>query len=141
MSDPRARAVGWPGRRRASSVILAAVLAGAAVIACTPAFQGEGPTSIGDPTAPPVPASPVEGIVTAVTSSGLGQVERFNVRLADGTTIVLHMGVLENATEFPPGHLAEHQATSSPIRAFFRDADEGPTVYRLEDADEAPGAT
>jgi len=109
-------------------------------MACTP-VQSEGPTSIGDPTAPPLPASPVEGIVTDVTSTGLGQVERFNLRLADGTTIVLHVGVLENATEFPPAHLAEHQATSSPIRAWFRDTAEGPTVYRLEDADEPPGAT
>jgi hypothetical protein len=99
------------------------------------------PTQVGDPTAPRVPPSPVEGIVVGLTSSGLGQVERFNLRLPDGTTIVLHMGVLENATDFPPSHLAEHQATSSPIRAYYRDEDLGPTVYRLEDAPGPPSAT
>ena len=44
------------------------------------------------------------------------------------------IGTLENGAEFPPGHLAEHLATSSPVRVYFRA--EGPdlVVYRLEDA-------
>lgn len=76
------------------------------------------------------------GVVVGVTAAGLGEVERFNVRLPDGTTIVLQMGTLENAAEFPPAHLAEHQASSSPIRAYYRIGTSGdPEVYRLEDAE------
>jgi hypothetical protein len=77
----------------------------------------------------------VVGIVVDVTSTGLGQVERFNLRLPDGAIIVLQMGTLENAVDFPAAHLAEHQATSSPIRAYYRVGPNGdPEVYRLEDA-------
>ncbi len=48
--------------------------------------------------------------------------------------ISFRIGVLENGAEFPPGHLAEHLASSTPVRVFFRV--EGPDliVYRIEDA-------
>jgi hypothetical protein len=45
---------------------------------------------------------------------------------------------LENPTEFPPGHLAEHLASSEPIRAYFREADGKRVVYRLEDVPRPP---
>lgn len=112
----------------------------AAAIACAPASTSSDSIH-GDPTAPPLPPSPVTGIVVEVTAMGLGEVERFNLRLPEGTTIVLQLGLLENAREFPPSHLAEHQATSSPVRAYYRVGVNGdPEVYRLEDADE-PVAT
>ena len=58
----------------------------------------------------------------------------FVLRLPDETTVTLTLGILENATEFSPSHLAEHMATSVPVRAFYRLEDGVPTVYRLEDA-------
>ena len=44
------------------------------------------------------------------------------------------VGTLENGVEFPPGHLAEHLASSSPLRVFFRPEGDRLVVYRLEDA-------
>ena len=83
---------------------------------------------------PALPASPVEGVVIAVDSAGLGQVSGFTVRAADGFAYVLSLGALENATEFSPSHLAEHMASSERIRAYFRLEAGTPVVYRLEDA-------
>lgn len=97
----------------------------------------------------PVPsdllASPVTGVVIAVDSPRLGQVRDFVVRVADGTTVTLAVGQLENATEFSPSHLVEHMASSEPIRAYYRLVDGSPVAYRLEDAsppqpdDSSPG--
>lgn len=110
-----------------------AVVAGLILIA----FYGLGPNAACacTPTQPPGPASPVVGVVISVDSAGLGQVDSFVLRLPDASTLTLAVGLLENATEFSPAHLAEHMASSQPIRAFFRlDGDGVPTVYRLEDA-------
>ena len=79
------------------------------------------------------PDSPVFGIVTSVDSGGLGDVRGFELRTAEGIGLELEIGDLENPVEFPPAHLAEHKATSSPVRAFFRCEDERLVVYRLED--------
>ena len=86
------------------------------------------------PSEPPLPPSPIKGVVVAVDSAGLGDVKAFTLRLPDRTTILLRLGTLENATEFSPGHLVEHQASSQPILAFYRLVDGKPVVYRLEDA-------
>ncbi len=88
-----------------------------------------------------VPASPVDGVVVHVDATGLGNVTGFTMRLSGGATLALTLGTLENATEFARGHLAEHQATSSPVRAWFV-ANRGVlTVYRLEDAPRAPSSS
>lgn len=79
-------------------------------------------------------ASPVTGVVIAVDSAGLGQVRDFVIRVADGATVTLAVGTLENATEFSPSHLVEHMASSEPIRAYYRLEDGSPVAYRLEDA-------
>lgn len=83
---------------------------------------------------PTLPPSPVVGVVVSVDSAGLGQVRGFELRVSGGMTHAFVLGPLENATEFPPGHLAEHQASSEMVRAFYRMVDGVPTVYRLEDA-------
>ena len=90
--------------------------------------------SVGDPTAAP-PTSPLEGVVTNVVSGGLNEVSRFDLRTADGQTYELTVGRLENAAEFPPGHLREHMATSSPVRVFFEVAGAELVVNRIEDAE------
>jgi hypothetical protein len=104
------------------------LLAAIALAAC----QG-GPTIA--PAQTPDIASPVDGIVLSVDSAGLGDVRGFTLRPnGSGTGFGFVLGDLENATEFSPSHLAEHQASSSPVRVYFRvDGDER-VVYRLEDA-------
>ena len=67
-------------------------------------------------------------------SRGLGQVAGFTLRTATTQTIDLKLGALENASEFSPGHLAEHMASSQQVRAYYRFDNGVPTVYRLEDA-------
>jgi hypothetical protein len=86
------------------------------------------------PPAASLPPSPVEGVVVSVDAASLGDVKGFGLRTSDGAVYALTLGNLENATEFSPSHLAEHQATSSPIRAWYRLVNGVPTVYRLEDA-------
>jgi len=82
--------------------------------------------------------SPVDGIVVGVVSAGLGNVSSFELRAAGiPLTLEFMLGELENPTEFPPGHLAEHQASSSPVRVYFRLEGERRVAYRLEDAPEA----
>ena len=83
----------------------------------------------------PASTSPVVGIVMAVDSPSLGKVNGFTLReTASGTTLVFKLGVLENATVFSPSHLAEHMASSEPIRVFWRMENGDRVAYRLEDA-------
>lgn len=85
---------------------------------------------------PPTPglASPVEGVVTSVDAAGLVDVRAFTLRPTNSPfSFGFVLGTLENPTEFPPSHLAEHQATSQPVRVFFRSENGVHTVYRLED--------
>jgi hypothetical protein len=81
-----------------------------------------------------LPASPIDGVVVHVDSTGIGNVTAFTMRLPGGATLVLSLGTLENATQFAPGHLAEHETTGLPVRAWFVVGSGVPVVYRLEDA-------
>jgi hypothetical protein len=81
-----------------------------------------------------IPASPVVGVVTNVDSTGLTSVSGFTLRTNDGQTLTFRIGTLENAADFPPGHLSEHQATSEPVKVSFRQVGNDLVVYRLEDA-------
>jgi hypothetical protein len=96
---------------------------------------------IGGSPAPSLPASPLEGVVVHVDSTGIGNVTGFTMRLAGGATLVLSLGTLENATQFAPGHLAEHETTGLPIRAWFVVSAGVPIVYRLEDAPVGPSSS
>jgi hypothetical protein len=100
------------------------------VVGCAPAVTS--PTSAAQMT--PV-TSPVIGRVIAIDSEGLTKVRGFTLRTAAGMEIPFVIGVLENGAAFPPGHLAEHMATASEVRAWYRDAGGQRVVYRLEDAD------
>ncbi len=145
-----------PGRLAAAVVLLVAVAGSAAcspapsatpglietASIATPATAEPSTPATAQPSATPgasatavsVPASPVTGVLTGITSAGLAEVSGFRTRLADGTELSFRIGTLENGVEFPPGHLAEHLASSTPVRVFFRV--EGPDliVYRIEDA-------
>ena len=84
--------------------------------------------------ATPEVASPVQGIIVAVEATSLSDVHGFTLRTPGGVVLEFKLGTLENPTAFPPGHLAEHQATSSPVLVYFRVEDGERVVYRLEDA-------
>jgi hypothetical protein len=124
---------GSSARERRLQPVFLGVIAGIAILGGA-YLARPAPLCACSPTAPPIPPSPVDGVVVFVDSSGLTAVRGFSVRLADGTTVHLEMGVLENAAEFSPSHLTEHMATGEPIRAFYRFLNEVPYVYRLEDA-------
>jgi hypothetical protein len=138
----------------AVSAMLAAVLSGCAGAAdrtpsltqlpvppaSTPAESPPGPgattpqAATAAPDVPAAPASPVTGIVVSVDSAGLADVRGFQLRTADGVVLDLAIGRLENGAEFPPGHLAEHAASSDPVRVYFREEAGTLVVYRIEDA-------
>lgn len=83
-------------------------------------------------------ASPVDGVIVSVDSSGLADVRGFVLRVSGGFAIDFVLGPLENPTQFPPGHLAEHLATSQPVRVYFLVQSGQRVVYRLEDAVPSP---
>lgn len=81
------------------------------------------------------PDRPTEtGVVTAVDAASLTDVRGFTLRTTDGRTVTFRIGRLENAAEFSPGHLAEHQATSAPIVVTYVPEGEERVAVRIEDA-------
>src|SRR4029078_812459 len=79
------------------------------------------------------------GVVVQVDGSGgLNNGTVFVLRQAGGELTEFSLRDLRNGTQFPPGHLAEHQATAAPIRVWFLvDGDEN-MALKLDDA---PGCT
>ncbi|HET9682370.1 MAG TPA: hypothetical protein VFP19_10055 [Candidatus Limnocylindrales bacterium] len=127
--------IGRPGRRGSILVLaLAGVLA-----ACAPAAS---PVPSASPQAASpgasFPASPVDGVILSVDASSLTDVRGFTLLTRDGQRIAFTLGTLEDPTAFPPGHLAEHQATSDPVRVYFRVENGQAVVYRLADASGSP---
>ena len=109
-------------------VLVIAVTGGAALIL----------SDIGRPVDPEVPddgrgGSFIVGVVVAVDSEGLTDVRSFKIRLGDVVSDFV-VGELENAAEFPPAHLLEHQATAQPVRVFYHEEDGVRFATRLEDA-------
>ena len=82
----------------------------------------------------PTGTSTVTGVVVAVDSRGLGDVRGFTLRVAGGAMLEFDLRALENGADFPPGHLAEHQATAAPVRVTFRMDGTMRSATRLEDA-------
>ena len=118
------------GRRSRVALAVAAIAAALALVACDP---GSAPSS-GAP-ASVVVTSPVVGLLTGIDAEGLTRVTGFRLRTDDGAEIPFRIGVLENGADFPPGHLAEHMATTTKVRVFFREEGGERVVYRLEDAE------
>jgi hypothetical protein len=116
----RAPAAGRAGRRL---LILLAIAAGVLLLAVVAA------TVLGGP------GRQVEtGIVVAVEATSLSDVQGFSIRTPDGRTVDFRMGQIENAAQFPPGHLAEHKVSLVPVRVTYVAEDGGPVAVRLEDA-------
>ena len=117
------------GTRNLFALVLVVVLAitgGAALIL--------GGTTVNDPEAPPGTTA-VVGVIVGVNAVSLGDVRSFRLRAQDGAILEFGLAALENGDEFPPGHLAEHQATAEPIRVWYRDAAGTLLAVRIEDAD------
>ena len=106
-------------------VIVVAVTGGAALLLSD--------TSLIDPDGPPA-TTQVEGVIVAVDSSGLADVRGFTLRRPGGETLDFRLGELENGDQFPPGHLAEHQATAESVVVYYRLEGNERFAVRLEDA-------
>jgi hypothetical protein len=96
-----------------------------------------GESRVRDPGAP-ANAIAVVGVIVGVKSEGLDHVRGFMLRTTDQGTLAFELGDLENGTEFPPGHLVEHQATGQPVRVWYRieasASGDAKVAIRLEDA-------
>jgi hypothetical protein len=110
------------------AIALAGVLALTAVAAIL-----LGGTGLRDPDAPPG-AEMLVGVIVGVQAASLTDVQGFSLRTADATSVAFTIGDLENGTEFPPGHLVEHQATAQPVRVWYRTEDGVKVAIRIEDA-------
>jgi hypothetical protein len=82
----------------------------------------------------PVAPDPMVGVIVAVDAEGLGSVGGFTLRRTGGDLVVFDLRALENGFAFPPGHLAEHQATAEPVRVWYRDDAGTLLAIRIEDA-------
>ena len=74
------------------------------------------------------------GVVVAVQATSLSSVQGFSIRTVDGRTVDFRVGTIENATAFPPGHLAEHRVSLIPVRVTYVEQGGARVAVRLEDA-------
>ena len=75
----------------------------------------------------------VTGVVAGIESEGLDRVRSFSVRTDTGQIVQFEFGIVQNAA-FPPGHLAEHQATGQPVRVIYLQQGESKVAIRIDDA-------
>jgi hypothetical protein len=122
-----------PADQRSRSRSLGALLLAIAipVALASAVYFGTRPTCACEP----LPGSPVDGIIVKVEATGLTQVNAFDLR-TPLYPVGLHfvVGPLENGTQFPPGHLKEHEASGSPVRVYYTRSGSTLIAYRLEDA-------
>jgi hypothetical protein len=89
--------------------------------------------------APNVPGtgSFIRGVVVDVDTRSLNDVRAFTLRLGDKTYgetfFEFQVGELENADEFPPSHILEHQATAQPVTVYYRLEGDVRFAVRIED--------
>ena len=114
------------GTFRIFIVALAVIVVAVAVAAAV--FGG----TAGNPAAPQ--GEQAVGIVSSIDSEGLTNVRGFTLLTPDGRELDFAIGTLENGAQFPPGHLAEHQALASPIRVWYRTEGDSLVAFRLEDS-------
>lgn len=107
-------------------VIVIAITGGAALI-----LGGGGAAPTGGDAPPGTNAA--EGVIVAIDAAGLDDIRGFTLRQDGGATLVFSLA-LENPTEFPPGHLAEHQATADPVVVRYREQEGDLVAVRIDDA-------
>jgi len=104
------------GRRLPIVVAGAAILAIAAVLLAAPR------------------TATAEGVVVAVRATSLADISGFTLRTTGGDLLEFGLEALENEVEFPPGHLAEHVASSVPVVVTYRDEGGRHLAIRIVDA-------
>jgi hypothetical protein len=115
-------------------VIAFVAVSAAAAFILTSARNSPG-TAEGTGTAAAPGTAEATGVVVAVDSGGgLGDVRGFTLRVAGGELLTFSLRDLENAVEFPPGHLVQHQADAFPVRVVYRMEGSERLAIRLEDA-------
>jgi hypothetical protein len=100
-------------------IVVLAVTAIAAILAS----RGSSPTELS-----------ITGVIAGIQSEGLDRIRSFSLRTDEGQVVEFALGILENAADFPPGHLAEHQATGQRVRVWYLQQGESRVAVRLEDA-------
>lgn len=115
---------------RRTGTLFAALLIGVVVVTTLAAILLQ---ELSGPDVPPG-TEQMTGVVVSVDSSGLADVRGFTLRRPGGELVEFSLRELQNAPEFPPGHLAEHQATAEPILVIFRTEGDERLATRLEDA-------
>ena len=118
-------------RAIALAVLAVVVLAGCGSGDAEPSHEH---TASPAPGSPGALTSPVEGVPIDIEAEGFTEVTAFTLRTDDGQQLRFVLGPLENPTEFPPTHLAEHLAGSTRIVVYFRPDGGDEVAYRLEDA-------
>lgn len=75
------------------------------------------------------------GVVISIESAGLGKVDGFELRTADGRLLTFDTRDLAfDRVGFPASHLSEHLATTEPVRVTYRLEDGRNVAVRLVDA-------
>ena len=107
------------GRQRLLPVLLATSLLGIVLGACSSGSTLQTDT----------------GIVIAIDSKGLAQVDGFTLRKADGTEMTFDTTDTRfDASGFPPQHLQEHRALGLPVKVTYQVRDGVDHVVKLQDA-------
>jgi hypothetical protein len=73
-------------------------------------------------------------VVVAVQATSLTNVQGFSIRTQDGRTVDFRLGPVDNANQFPPGHLAEHKVSVVPVRVTYIEESGALVAVHLEDA-------
>lgn len=76
----------------------------------------------------------ITGVIVGVQAESLDDVKGFSLRTEAGQVVEFLIGTLANPTEFPPSHLAEHQATGQPVRVLYLQQGESMVAVRIDDA-------
>ncbi|HTC86327.1 MAG TPA: hypothetical protein VK656_06460 [Candidatus Acidoferrum sp.] len=94
---------------------------------------------------PPVPDSPVAGVVLSVDSGSAPSgstgsvgvptsVRGFMLRSTSGVAMTFTIGQVDDLDAFPLSSLADHQDSQVPVLVWFRQQGSDLVVYHLEDA-------
>jgi len=116
--------------RRTFRVFVVVLATLVVLVAAAAVFFGSSPS---EPSPPD--GDQAVGIISSIDAEGLTAVRGFTLRMPDGAELEFMIGTLENGAQFPPGHLAEHQALASPVRVWYRTESGERVAFRLEDAE------
>lgn len=118
------------GTRRLFALLFGAIVIVTAIAAIILSVTGPAEQGPSDETIDAV------GVVVAVDGRALDDIEGFTLRIDGGASIEFSLSELENGADFPPAHLAEHQATAAQVRAWYKPDQDENLAIRLEDAEQ-----